>query len=385
MNRRLADSIPANNVKIIELYNKLRAKSLDVRPDFQRKLVWKKIHKYKFIETILLNYPFPEIYIAPGELDSESITLTEKVVDGQQRLSAIKDYIEGTDVFAEAKLTIKKFSQLEPTEKAAFLNYEVSVRYLKNSTEEQTKEIFQRINKTDYALNKIERFNAQWGDSEFVCFAKQMLDNEYDNSEVSYKIQPKNIEEIQKFFFGPDPIFTESNTARMTDLQYFLVILATIVSEEYFQRNNKVEELVEAFNDSFTQAEEIEQQLTDVIKFIDSLSLPRATTWLNKTNLFTLIIELYKYELSELNQEKLRSELISVDHKYRYFLLDEVDKDTLTAAGKGYEIDSETSLFFQNSRVAVNDKGPRIQRAQFVDKLIKSTVLQPIGQNSIEF
>ncbi|MDH2079128.1 DUF262 domain-containing protein [Pseudomonas atacamensis] len=376
MSARLADSIPANNVKIIELYNKLRSKSLDVRPDFQRKLVWKKIHKFKFIETILLNYPFPEIYIAPGELDSESITLTEKVVDGQQRLSAIKDYIEGTDVFAESKITIKKFNELSAIEKAAFLNYEVSVRYLKNSSEEQTKEIFQRINKTDYALNKIERFNAQWGDSEFVCFAKQLLDKDYDNSETTYKLSPDNIDEIQKFFFGKEPIFSDSNTSRMTDLQYFLVILATIVGEEYFQRNNNVEELVEAFNDNFSQAEEIEPQLTAVVRFIRELDLPKSTTWLNKTNLFTLIIELYKYDLDQIDSNALREELLSVDHKYRYFLLDEGDKVALTAAGKGLVIDSETSLFFQNSRVAVNDKGPRVQRANFVEKLIETAFIK---------
>lgn len=56
-------SIPANNWKIIELYNKIKKEELDPSPSFQRKLVWKKAHKFKFIETILMNFPFPEIYI----------------------------------------------------------------------------------------------------------------------------------------------------------------------------------------------------------------------------------------------------------------------------------------------------------------------------------
>ena len=63
---KLKESIPSNSLKIIDLYNKIESEFLDISPDFQRKLVWKKQHKYAFIQTILLNYPFPEVYIASG-------------------------------------------------------------------------------------------------------------------------------------------------------------------------------------------------------------------------------------------------------------------------------------------------------------------------------
>ena len=62
-------SIPANNQKIIEIYNKMRNGQLGVNKDYQRKLVWKRAHKLNFIETIQKNYPFPEIYLAPGAHD----------------------------------------------------------------------------------------------------------------------------------------------------------------------------------------------------------------------------------------------------------------------------------------------------------------------------
>lgn len=38
---KLNASIPANNWKIIELYNKIKKDELDPSPSFQRKLVWK--------------------------------------------------------------------------------------------------------------------------------------------------------------------------------------------------------------------------------------------------------------------------------------------------------------------------------------------------------
>ena len=79
---KLSESIPSSNVKIIELYNKIENGKLQPHPDFQRKLVWKKQHKFHFIGTILLNYPFPEIYIASSEIDVDSLEAKEIVVDG---------------------------------------------------------------------------------------------------------------------------------------------------------------------------------------------------------------------------------------------------------------------------------------------------------------
>lgn len=95
---KLKSSIPSNSVKLIELYNKITSGALITGPDYQRKLVWKKQHKYSFIETILLNFPFPEIYIASDEMDIEKLQAREVVVDGQQRLTTIVDYIKGNVV-----------------------------------------------------------------------------------------------------------------------------------------------------------------------------------------------------------------------------------------------------------------------------------------------
>ena len=177
---KLAESIPSTNVKIIELYNKIDSSVLNMSPDFQRKLVWKKQHKYHFIETILKNFPFPEVYIASSEIDITNITSTEVVVDGQQ-LSTIVDYIKGLGDFKKQK-TIKSFSSLENSDKKDFLNYLVSVRDLKDMELEYIKEVFMRINNTEYSLNTVEKTNAQYGDGEFVMFCKQLSEEDYSTS-----------------------------------------------------------------------------------------------------------------------------------------------------------------------------------------------------------
>ena len=105
-----------------------------------------------FIKTILEGYPFPEIYISQKGIDLETLSTQNVVVDGQQRLTTIKRYIEGTHSFEK---NIPKFSQLSDPDKTDFLNYDVTVRDLKDVSPEIMIEIFQRINSTKFTLTAI--------------------------------------------------------------------------------------------------------------------------------------------------------------------------------------------------------------------------------------
>src|SRR5690554_721516 len=111
MEKKLTSFVQSNSYKIVELYNKLDSGTLITDPEFQRNLVWKKQHKYNFIQTILLNYPFPEVYIASEQIDVENLKAKEIVVDGQQRLTTIVEYIKGIGDF-DGVIPITKFDDL---------------------------------------------------------------------------------------------------------------------------------------------------------------------------------------------------------------------------------------------------------------------------------
>lgn len=81
--------------KISDLAGMIKRHELILQPEFQRKLVWNPKHKEAFIETILKGFPFPEIYIAQRGIDIENLQAEQVVVDGQQRLSTIMNYLEG--------------------------------------------------------------------------------------------------------------------------------------------------------------------------------------------------------------------------------------------------------------------------------------------------
>lgn len=67
---------------------------IELTPDFQRNFIWDKTRQSKLIESILLGLPLPSIYLS----QYEDGRLT--VVDGLQRLSTIKSFLNG-----ELKLT----------------------------------------------------------------------------------------------------------------------------------------------------------------------------------------------------------------------------------------------------------------------------------------
>lgn len=361
---RLISSIPANNQKIIELFQKMQSGRLNKSPDYQRKKVWRRQHKIEFIETILSNYPFPEIYVAPQQVDTQRLELTEQIVDGQQRLTTIQDYINGADVFVQ-KTAISAFKDLTTLQKEDFLNYEVSVRYLKGASAEQIKEIFQRINRTDYALNKMERFHAIWGESELVCLAKQLVERDLEiNLEVvDYKVSAIDRAWLLSFFVATEDegegLFSEAEVNRMLSLQYMLVLLVTMIRGEYFHRNSYVEEAVKSFNEKVPDAALLVNRLVSATQFIKDIDLPPESFWKNQSSLLTLIVELSKFDISRLDARKLASILTSLESSIK----------------EGAPSDPDALQYYLYTREAVNAKKSREFRAFYLSKILSSVVI----------
>jgi hypothetical protein len=69
----------------------VRAKRwLNLRPEYQRRLVWDDSKRSLFIESLLLNVPIPPVFLYEWELSRY------EVMDGQQRLNSIVDFYENS-------------------------------------------------------------------------------------------------------------------------------------------------------------------------------------------------------------------------------------------------------------------------------------------------
>ncbi|MCC6698741.1 MAG: DUF262 domain-containing protein [Candidatus Hydrogenedentes bacterium] len=69
---------------------RIRAEDLDLQPDFQRGEVWTDSKKRRLIDTILRDWHIPPIHVIERP-DSHK----QEVLDGQQRLAAIRDFVNG--------------------------------------------------------------------------------------------------------------------------------------------------------------------------------------------------------------------------------------------------------------------------------------------------
>lgn len=77
-----------------------RGEVLNLRPEYQRRLRWTTPQKSKLIESFLLNIPIPPVFLY------ESEAARYEVMDGQQRLNAVREFIDGE--FALAGLPVLK-------------------------------------------------------------------------------------------------------------------------------------------------------------------------------------------------------------------------------------------------------------------------------------
>lgn len=333
---------PSSNKKIVELYNMMKTGDLVLHPDFQRKLVWNNRHKENFIETILRGFPFPEIYFADGELDLESMKSQTLVVDGQQRLSTINQYING-DELLECK-SIPKFDDLSKEEQENFLRHPVVVRDLKSISQEEIREIFRRINSVSYALNAIEINNALY-EGAFIDVAKQIS---------------------EKGILNELDFMSKNEFDRMKDIEFILLIMSTIELGAYFSNNKEIESFIKQYDDEYENAENMKTSILCVMEYAKRLQLPSDSIWLSKSGMYTLLSELLflkcKKGIDYPEIGEMRRTLMTIDEKVKH------------NEGSGMYYD-----FYQYMYQSTGSKKGRMIRGELLRKELIDLV-KPIGE-----
>lgn len=260
------------NPTIADIYEKIDSNRLELAPDFQRKFVWTQEHQEQFLDTILNGFPFPEIYVCQGDTDIKKLKTKQKVIDGQQRLTTIKNYIEGN--FKSPLKKIQPFDDLSDGNREDFLNYQIVVRDIGKVSEDLVREIFRRINLTKFKLDDIEIHNAIY-DGLFIQTAKELA-NEIDLSEFE--------------------IFYDSEFTRMADVHFFLLVMSTLARGGYFPRDNELEKCIAEFNEEFPESHMIKSKILKSIGIIKNLNLPADSIWFRKSCFFTMLVEFAIHE-----------------------------------------------------------------------------------------
>ena len=329
----------ASNRRLRVLLTAIGNETLVPKPEFQRRLVWTNKDKVEFIRTVLEGFPFPEIYIAAGHVDTKTGEGAEVLVDGQQRITTLYQYFKGsTDL--RLPNDIPRYETLDPTNQVAFLEYKVVVRDLGNMELDQIKQVFQRINSTSYGLNTMEIHNARYG-GEFKELAETVS---------------------QLDFFEEHKVFTANDIKRMNDVLFCAGAIATIMST-YFNRDKEIESFFERYNEDFPEKKRVLDEICIVLNFISRMNFQPKSRAFKKADFFTLFVELH----TALVRDGITLEVSKTRAVIDQFF-DQVEVASTGAVPSG----SPADIYYRAALQASNDRSSRIERGRLIANVIRS-------------
>lgn len=150
-------------LSIDSLIARIKNDEIDLHTEFQRKAnLWKPDVQSRLIESLMLRLPLPAFYFDANEDDKWLI------VDGLQRLSALKNFIideslslTGLDILKDYDNKSVRFSDLPRTMQRRIIEANVTCFLINPGTPKKVKyNVFKRINTGALALNEMEVRNA---------------------------------------------------------------------------------------------------------------------------------------------------------------------------------------------------------------------------------
>ena len=271
---------------IIDNYNRVL---LYIDDSFQRRYVWLEKHKIGLIETILMGYAIPEIYIWNIDLDTESGDFKYSIVDGQQRIGAVISYLN--DEFALKKSILRvenrnksfaglKFSELSNSDKNLIWKYIFVFRVISDEVKKNDiVKIFLRLNSTDKSLNPQELRNA-----------------EYNGKFLETAIKISNFE-----FWSKYNIFSPENIRRMGDVEFIsslLIFLRFGIESEINQK--AINYAYDIFEDKDDEAEEDMNLIFHILTIFEKIieADESILDYIKKTtHFYTIFTLIFKCEL----------------------------------------------------------------------------------------
>ncbi|HDR7767802.1 MULTISPECIES: DUF262 domain-containing protein [Bacillus cereus group] len=344
-----------NTLEIREIYKKFNDGEYIVDHSYQRRKVWGEKDNVCLIETILLNLVIPEIFLWPAEIDPENGNTITHIVDGQQRINAIVNFIAGGYSLKKRYLNDEEisdrfgnlhFNELPPEVKTDLWTYSLSIVNIdKKCSLDEVKKMFYRLNVTDYRLNEQEIRNSM--DTAFGKVALELSRND---------------------FWDEIKVFSSADVKRMKDVEYCANIL--ILTEEGIvdQTHKKLNQTYDDYKDEYPQEQENIELINRIIERIWELTDESTQLFLSRKaqlyTVFSFLIYMDEEDL-ELTREIVKK-FKSFVGVYSLFKNDISEKDVPTDL-------SDLFKFVNSYRLAssegVNKRSNRMIRFEILKKL----------------
>lgn len=137
---------------------------INLAPEFLRNAIWPHPAKAYLIDTIINDLPIP-LFFLQRTASAQSGRPSYRVIDGQQRLRAIFDFLDDrfrlTQSAKESKYFNKHFSELPKELQDHIRNYDLNVEELSGYSDNDIRDMFVRMNKYLVQLSRQELRHAK--------------------------------------------------------------------------------------------------------------------------------------------------------------------------------------------------------------------------------
>lgn len=332
---------------------------LELSPDFQRRAVWSEKAKSYLVDTIIRGKPIPKILITQELQGSRTIRI---VVDGQQRLRAILDFLDGAFKIARAhnkEYAGLTYERLPPDIQRDFLKYELGVDLLFDMSYEDILDVFARLNSYTVKLNKQELLNATY----FGYFKQAAYAHGYKY--------------VRYFIEGG--ILKKAAVTRMAEAELAADLLMSLVGG--VQTNKNVERYYKTNEDTEEPLPERGAWFDEIMSYIGSIYPPMEiseTNW-SRVHLFYTLFTAIGHCLFGLNNldPDLRVRITPKLVRNVRVILDEISNrfDEIAANINDPNAPKDYKDFIDKARRGTTDTSARVFRANFVCRKLKDALL----------
>ena len=340
-----------HNFQTVSWFHDLwKRKLLDLDPPYQRRSVWNQSFKDYFVDTVLLNYPAPALFLYENiKPDGRSMY---HVVDGKQRLTTLFEFIAGEFPISEQSQSGQArgvyFASLDDTTKKSFWGYQFLVEYVPTEDENVIGAIFDRINRNVAKLTFQELRHAKL-DGDFISSAENL-------AEWMSDALPKNF-----------PRFTSQARKQMKDVEFAALLLLLIeegpqgysqddLDRAFSERDTAWDQRIDVENEFRAAISEIKAMIESSEQAKDLLS----SRLRNQADFYSLVGAV----VAVLREDVFLPEPRETAARLLSFVTDTEDAEKRAA-------NPELAAYYEAARSASNDKGPREVRINYIKNLLK--------------
>jgi len=302
MANRIKNSPTTKDVALLQQLHK--DGQLRLQPEFQRESVWPRAAKSYLIDTVLNEKPVPLFFFQRGT-SIQSGRPEYSVIDGQQRLRALFDYIGDGFPLSEVspdgvakRLKGKRFSDLPEAMQATILNYDLVIEELSGYSDKDIRDIFARMNKYVVRLSKQELRHAKTK-GKFKDF----------------------VERLAKWpFWRAQRVFSKKQAARMKPAE-FVAELIILLSEGPQDKKLAVDLYYGQYKANFSEGGPLESKLSTYLKWVTETLPDFSKTRFRRSNeLYSLIgaiddVSKSGTRLNKIDQNRVRGRLETFEHQ----------------------------------------------------------------------